>query len=135
MIEQLTDEEKMTLKSAVYGAISLVSNVDPGFFATFRESFAASKQLAGSVGVVREALISDGIPGLPDSSPQELSGIVLPALGRAVRILSAKAPGEVEAFRAIVLAACREVASASGGAKEAENAEIARISDALTGVA
>jgi hypothetical protein len=131
MAQQLTVEEKMTLKNAVYGAVYLVSNVDPGFFATFRESFAASKRLAGSVGVVRDALTSDGIPGLPRSSARELETIVLPALSDSVRILRAKAPEEVEAFRAIVLAACGEVAAAAGGTGDAENAEIGRIRGAL----
>jgi hypothetical protein len=131
VMQPLTDEEKMTLKSAVYGAVFLVSNVEPGFFATFRESFAASRALAGSVGVVREALTSDAVPGLPRSSSAEAEGFVLPALTRSVRILHAKAPAEVEGFRAMVIEACGEVASAAGGTKAAESAEIAKIREAL----
>jgi len=127
----LTDHEKKTLKNAAYGAVFLVSNADPGFLAMFKESFAASKALAGSSGVVREVLTTGGIPSLPKTSPAELERTVLPELTRSMGILAAKAPDEVDAYRSTVLAACEQVAAAVSGVKESETAEITKIKVAL----
>lgn len=41
-----TDQERDTIRTGAFGAIALVSNADPGFFATFKESMAGSKALA-----------------------------------------------------------------------------------------
>ena len=127
----LTDHEKKTLKNAAYGAVFLVSNADPGFLAMFKESFAASKALAGSSGVVREVLTTGGIPSLPKTSPAELERTVLPELTRSMGILAAKAPDEADAYRSTVLAACEQVAAAVSGVKESETAEITKIKVAL----
>lgn len=129
--QPLTDDEKKTLKNAAYGAVLLVSNADPGFFAMFKESVAASKALAGSSGVVREALTKGGMPSLPKSSVAELEATVLPGLTQAMSILATKAPGESDGYRATVLEACDKVATAAGGVAEAETAEIAKIRTAL----
>ena len=43
--EQLTAEEKSTLKMAAFGAVYLVSHADPGAFDMIKESFAASRAL------------------------------------------------------------------------------------------
>jgi hypothetical protein len=131
MTQPLTDDEKMTLKRAAYGAVFLVSHADPGFLAMFKESFAASKALAGSSGVVKEALTKGGIPSVPKSSPAEIEATVLPGLTRSMEILAVKAPAEADTYRATVLAACEQVAAAVGGVQEAESAEVAKIKAAL----
>jgi hypothetical protein len=46
-------------------------------------------------------------------------------------LLQAKAPGELEAYRAFVLDLARSVAAAAHGGDEAEAAAIAKIEDAL----
>lgn len=131
MTQPLTDEERKTLKDAAYGAILLVSNADPGLLDMFKESFAASKALAGSSGLVKEALTKGGVPSLPKSSPADLEAAVLPGLHRSMEILKAKAPGEVEAYRSTVIAACEQAAQAGSGVTETETTVVGKIRTAL----
>lgn len=130
-MEPLTADERLTLKTGAYGAVFLVSNVEPGMLAMVRESFAASGAFADAAGVVKAALTSGPLPELPRDSALEVEAIVLPALGRAVRILRAKSPGDVETYRSVVLAAADRVARADRGVTPAETAVIDRIRDAL----
>jgi hypothetical protein len=132
-----TDEEKKTIKDAAYGAVALVSNADPGLLDVVREGFAASKELAGTAGEVREALTGGGLPELirvPVARLEDLAELevrVLPLLREAVAILEAKAPIEAEVYRATVLAACARTAAAVGGVKPPEGAAIDKVRAAL----
>ncbi|MFG2056605.1 hypothetical protein ACGFI9_21535 [Micromonospora sp. NPDC048930] len=130
-MEPLTADERLTLKTGAYGAVFLVSNAEPGVLAMVRESFAASAAFADAGGVVKEALTTGPLPELPRDSVLEIEAAALPALGRAVRILRAKAPGDVEAYRSVVLAAADRVAQASRGVAPAESTVIDRIRAAL----
>lgn len=132
MIDALSDEEKMTLKTAAFGAVFLVSNADPGLLALVRESFAASNAIAASTGAVREALTTGPLPRLAGAAT-EVEAVVLPELRRAVGILRAKAPDEAAQYRGIVLTAAEEVAKASGGVNQDEAAMIAKVRHALDG--
>ncbi|MEU8024310.1 hypothetical protein AB0B88_19085 [Micromonospora haikouensis] len=131
MSQPLTDEERLTLKTGAFGAVFLVSNADPGMFAMLRESFAASGAMAGASGPVKEALTTGPLPRLPRDSALEVEAVVLPALGRAVEILRAKSPGDVAAYRKLVLAAADQVARAHRGVTPAEAEVIDRIRGAL----
>lgn len=131
MIDTLTADEKMTLKTAAFGAVFLVSNAEPGWLALVRESFAASNAIAASTGVVRDALTTGPLPRLT-GTPAEVEAVVLPELRRAVRILQAKAPDDAAQYRGIVLTAAEEVAKASRGINQDEAAMIAKVRDALT---
>ncbi|MET7878488.1 hypothetical protein [Micromonospora profundi] len=131
MEQRLTVEERLTLKTGVFGAVVLVSNADPGVVALFRESFAASGALADASGLVKDALTTGPLPQLPRTSQLEIESVVLPALGRAVRILREKSPTDVEAYRSVVLTAADRVARAHGGVTRAESAVIDQIRGAL----
>jgi hypothetical protein len=133
MAEVLTDEERLTLKTAAFGAVFLVSNADPGFFSMLRESFAASGALAGATGLTKEVLTARGMPQLPKSSSAEVEAAVLPALRRSVAILREKAPEELENYRSTVVTAVDQVAGAASGVSETERAMIAKVRDALSG--
>ena len=130
MADALTDEEKMTLKTAAFGAVFLVSNADPGLLAMVRESFAASSAIAGSTGLVRQALTAGPLPRLPDTAAA-VAAVVLPGLRRSVQILAVKAPDQAAHYRETVLFAAEEVAKASGGVHRDEAAMIAKIRHAL----
>ncbi|SCG38049.1 hypothetical protein [Micromonospora inositola] len=134
-MERLTAEERLTLKTGAFGAVFLVSNAEPGMFAMIRESMAASGALSDASGVVKEALTVGPLPQLPRDSALEVEAVALPALTRAVAILRDKAPGEVEAYRSVVLAAADRVAGAHRGVALAEAAVIDRIRAALAGPA
>jgi hypothetical protein len=131
MASPLTDEERMTLKTAAFGAVFLVSNADPGVFSMIRESFAASGAIAGTTGLVREVLTTGRLPKLPSDSPADVPAVVLPALGRAVEILRAKVPDELENYRGAVLTTIDVVARAVNGIDPAEAAMISEVRRAL----
>ncbi|MFC4021423.1 hypothetical protein ACFOW4_26265 [Micromonospora sp. GCM10011542] len=135
MEQRLTDEERLTLKTGVFGAVFLVSNADPGMLAVIRESVAASGALADASGVVKDALTTGPLPRLPRDSQLEIESVVLPALCRAVRILREKSPADVDAYRAVVLTAADRVARAHDGVVPEEAAVIERIRGALAGTA
>ncbi|MCO1599670.1 hypothetical protein M8C17_31385 [Micromonospora sp. RHAY321] len=131
MEQRLTDEERLTLKTGAFGAVFLVANADPGMLGVIRESVAASGALAGASGVVKDALTSGPLPRMPRDSQLEIESVVLPALNRAVRILREKSPGDVDAYRTVVLSAADRVARAHDGVAPAEAAVIDRIREAL----
>ncbi|MDG4802498.1 hypothetical protein [Micromonospora sp. WMMD980] len=130
-MDRLTADEQLTLKTGAFGAVFLVSNAVPGVLGMVRESIAASGALADVGGVVKEALTTGPLPQLPRDSALEIESVVLPALGRAVEILRAKSPGDVEAYRSVVLAAADRVAQAHRGVEPAEAAAIDKIRVAL----
>ncbi|GAA3743913.1 hypothetical protein [Micromonospora maritima] len=130
-MDRLTADEQLTLKTGAFGAVFLVSNAVPGVLAMVRESIAASGALADVGGVVKEALTTGPLPQLPRDSALEIESVVLPALGRAVEILRAKSPADVEAYRSVVLAAADRVAQAHRGVEPAEAATIDKIRRAL----
>ncbi|WP_262281529.1 hypothetical protein [Micromonospora sp. MA102] len=130
-MERLTADEQLTLKTGAFGAVFLVSNAVPGMLGMVRESIAASGALGDASGVVKEALTTGPLPQLPRDSALEVEATVLPALGRAVEILRAKSPGDVEAYRSVVLAAADRVAQAHRGVAPAEAAVIDKIRHAL----
>jgi hypothetical protein len=127
----LTDEEKQVLKTGAFGAVYLVSNADPGFFAMLKESVAASGVLAGTTGLIREVLTGGGQPLVPRQPPEAVEAAVLPALREAMVILRAKAPDEADRYRDTVLSAVGRVAAASHGVHAAEAAVIEKVSAAL----
>ena len=133
MTQRLTDEEKLTLKTGAFGAVFMVSNADPGVLAVFRESFAASGAMADASGVVKEALTGGPLPKLPRDSALEVESVVLPALTRAIGILTEKAPQDVPVYRAVVLTAADRTARAHNGVSPAEAEVIERIKGALGG--
>ncbi|NYT93961.1 hypothetical protein [Salinispora sp. H7-4] len=131
MEQRLTAEERLTLKTGAFGAVVLVSNVEPGVLALVRESFAASAALADSSGVVKAVLTSGPLPRLPRDSELEIESVVLPALTRAVAILREKSPPDVRTYREVVLAAADQAAGAHRGVTPRETAMIERIRGAL----
>jgi hypothetical protein len=129
---EYTDQERQTLRTAAFGAVFLVSKADPGFFDAVKESLAGGKVLATTSQEMRDLLKSGGVPHLPKGSPTEVESSVLTALNRSTAILQAKNPTELDGFRAAIVSACDQVASAGGGgANEAEKAMVTRVKTAL----
>ncbi len=126
-----SDEERDTVRSAAFGAVALVSKSDPGFFAMFKESMAGSKAFTTASPELQELLKSGGMPNLPKGSSDEIDKSILSSVERAVAILQAKGPDEVEGFRAVVVDACNKVAEASKGVAPAETEAIGKVKSAL----
>ena len=128
---ELTAEEKSTLKTAAFGAVYLVSDADPGFFAMLKESFAASDALAGATGLIREVLTTGPLPRLPRAPVAEVEALVLPALERSVAILRDKAPAEVDNYQAAVVTAVEQAAHAAHGVNAREADALAKVKAAV----
>lgn len=128
---EYTDEERKTLRTAAFGAVFLVSHADPGFFASFKESIAGAKALAGASPDLQAVFKSGGLPEVPKGSPADMEAGVLTALQQSAGIL-AKDPQDLAEFRAVITAACDQVAGASGGIKDTETAAIAKVKSALS---
>lgn len=131
-----SEQEWKTLRQGVMGAGLTVSLSDRGFFDSFKEAGALAKHIAGARGSSQSELVrklAEGRPtgfGMTDP-PAEIESQTLDALRRAVQILQAKAPDELESNRLFVLDVAQSVAGAAGGGEAAEGEALGRIRSAL----
>jgi hypothetical protein len=128
----LTEDEQKTVRSAAMRAGALVAQAEPGFFDTFKESFAASKAVKGASPEVQK-LVTGGFPEMPSGGNDEVNARTLELLKQAVGILTQKAPQLVEEYRQVVLQSARDVAAAADDTSQNENAAVDKIEGALAG--
>ncbi len=126
-----TDAEHGTLRSAAMLASAWVSRAEKGMFDSIKESFAASKALAGAPPEIAALVAKGGFPELPKGTPAEVEARTLGVLGEAVALLRAKAPQLVDGYRAMVLQSCRDAAAAADDVSSNETAVIAKVEAAL----
>ena len=130
-----TEQEWEQLRKGATGAGLLVSASDRSFFDTFKEAKSLASYLKGSRDddsqLVRE-LASEGGTGFGViASPKEVEGGTTESLRAAVETLRAKAPDELENYRAFVLELAETVAKSAGGGDTAEAATVEKIRAAL----
>ncbi|SER70415.1 Tellurite resistance protein TerB [Lentzea xinjiangensis] len=123
-----TEAEGQTLRTAVFGAMVLVSTADPG--SVDEESQAGVRAMTLLSDDLRAA-IAAAPPSLPKGSASDVEQGVLAALRDAVAIIGAHEPRDVAIFRAAVAEMCRSVAGADGEVAAAERAMVARVVEAL----
>lgn len=130
-----TEQEWEDLRKGATGAGLLVSVSDRSFFDTFKEASSLAKHLKGARDsdsqLVRELAAEGGTGFGAVASPSEVQGGTFESLAAAVATLRAKAPDEVESYRAFVLDLAGSVGKAAGGGDEAEAATIEKIEAAL----
>ena len=130
-----TEQEWEQLRKGATGAGLLVSVSDRSFFDSFKEAGSLAKHLAGGRSdeseLVRELAGERGSGFGVRSAPQEIESETVEALRGAVSTLQAKAPDEVEAYKAFVLEVAEAVGKAAGGGDEAEAAAVEKIRSAL----
>ncbi|MFI6739210.1 hypothetical protein ACIBI9_40345 [Nonomuraea sp. NPDC050451] len=101
----LTDQDKTTLRTAAYGAVSLLAAADaagsPHKVAT--EGSIALASATGPIGHVLAAKTKD--IKLDGKSVAELADHVLPALTEAMNLLNKQDPAEADNFRSTVIVA------------------------------
>jgi hypothetical protein len=136
MSETLTEAEIDTLRKGATGAGLLVAVSDRGFFDTFKEASALAKHIAAAKentesAVIRQIADGHGVGFGITTPPAEIEAGTVEALRSSVQTLQAKAPDEVEAYRAFVLDVARSVAAAAPGGDEAEAGTIAKLESAL----
>lgn len=128
---QYTDQEKTTLRNAAYGAMTLVSAADPGFFQMFKESMAGAKAMNAAPPDLRDILKGGGMPSVPKGDMAKIESDVVQQLQQGVQILQEKAPQDLEGYKSVIVAACDHVANASKGVNESESAAIAKVKAAI----
>ena len=128
----LSEDEARTVRSAALRAGALVAQAEPGFFDTFKESFAASRAVKAASPELQK-LVVGGLPEMPSGSPDEVNARTLDLLRQAVGILTAKAPQLLEEYRRVVLQSAKDVAAAAGDTSAKETAALRDIESALAG--
>ncbi|MFI7706740.1 hypothetical protein [Nonomuraea sp. NPDC049480] len=128
----LTDQDKATLRTAAYGAVSLMAAAgaagSPHKIAT--DGSIALASATGLVGHVLAAKSKD--IKLYGKSVAELADHVLPALTAAMSLLKQQAPAEAGNFRSTVIVAIDAAARTHQGQPSPALAEMARkITEAL----
>jgi len=130
-----TEDEWDALEKGVTGSGMLVSVAHRDFTDSFGEAKAIAKDLAvnreSTSQLVRELAEMHGTGFGLVASPKEVEEGTMTSLATAVAALTAKAPDELEPYRAFVLEVANRVAEAKGGVQEEEAAAIARITAAL----
>ena len=123
-----TEAEGQTLRTAVFGAMVLVSTADPG--SVDEESYAGIRAMTLLSDDLR-AVIAAAPPSLPKGAASDVETGVLAALKDAVRIIDGHEPRDVAIFRAAVTEMCRSVAGADGEVAAAEREMVTRVVEAL----
>ncbi|HVD89564.1 MAG TPA: hypothetical protein VNB91_11780 [Jatrophihabitantaceae bacterium] len=128
----LTENERKTVRSAALRAGALVAQAEPGFFDTFKESFAASQAVKSASPEVQK-LVTGGFPEMPSGGNDQVTARTLELLKQAVGILRQKAPQLVEEYRQVVLQSAKDVAAAADDTSQQETAAVDQIERALAG--
>ena len=130
-----TEEEWDRLRKGATAAGLLVSVSDRSFLDSFKEASTFAKYLIGSRDddsqLVRELASEHGTGFGAVATPREVNEAADGSLRDAVATLRAKAPDEVDAYRAFVLELAHAVSGAAKGGDEAEASAIERIEAAL----
>ncbi|MEV6068389.1 hypothetical protein AB0L82_17695 [Nocardia sp. NPDC052001] len=126
----LTDQDKSVLRSAAYGAVSLLAAA--GAKGNAQASIALTSA-TGVVGHVLSAKSRDIV--LPGKTVAEFAEHVFPNLTAAMAILERQSPAEADNFRSTVLVAVEAaVHSRKGAPSPVVNAMARKIADALDAV-
>lgn len=131
-----TPDEWKQLHTGVTGSGMLVSLSDRDLSDSFGESTAMAKYLAGQATAGTTELIREiaGVHGTGfgfTASPEKVRAETMAALAASVAALTAKAPDELEPYRALVVGISNAVAGAKGGVTPVETAMIAEITAAV----
>lgn len=131
-----TDEEWKAMQEGITGAGMYVAIVDRGFFDSFKEASALAHHLreaqqhSDSV-LIRDLATGHDKPFGMTASQEEIEQGTETTLKQAVSILEAKSPGDLEAYKQLVLDVAQSVAEAAKGVSEQENQALDHIRAAL----
>jgi D-alanyl-D-alanine carboxypeptidase len=128
----LTDQDKLTLRTAAYGAVSLLAAAGAAD-SPHRVATDGAIALASATGMVGHVLAEKPKSvNLNGKSVAELADHVLPALTAAMSLLNTQAPAEADNFRNTVTVAIEAATRPRRGEPSPTMAEMARkISGAL----
>ncbi|WP_030674359.1 hypothetical protein [Streptomyces sp. NRRL B-1347] len=128
----LTDQDKHTLRTGAYGAVSLLAAAGAAG-SPHRIATNGSLALASATGPIGHVLAAKSkITNLRGKSVAELADLVLPALTGAMSLLKKQDPAEAVNYRGTVLVALEAAARAHRGEAGPPLAEMTRkITEAL----
>ncbi|MFH8394046.1 hypothetical protein [Streptomyces sp. NPDC018036] len=129
----LSDQDKLTLRTAAYGAVTLMAAAAGGD-SPHKVATQGSIALTTGTGLVGHVLAEKSSPvgDLSGKSAAEIADRVLPALTAAVQLLKKQAPEEADNFRSTVLVAVEASArSPKGGPGPTLTATVGKITAAL----
>jgi hypothetical protein len=109
----LTDDEQTTLRTAAYGAVTLVSMAYPGVWSSTRVNVVGSKVLTGSTGTVGRVLSGKGKVDLKGGTTADIAETVLAAVKATLTTLRAKDPAAAAEFQRAVTTAVRQAAASA----------------------
>lgn len=133
-----TEAEWQTLHWAIMDTMAYLSLADPGFMDMFKEANAAAKYVAGArVGsesaVVRQ--LASEVKAKRDksvsSNPADVAGQVIQRVREAAGIVAAKAPEDLDEFKAFLLGVAKATAEAAKGVSAGEEKAIEKLEAAL----
>ncbi|MEU3844126.1 hypothetical protein AB0E88_29395 [Streptomyces sp. NPDC028635] len=127
----LTEQDKLTLRTAAYGAITLLAAADPAG-RPHKIATAGTIALGSATGLVGHVLATP-LSGkeLTGKSTAEIADRVLPALTASVRLLHERSPAEAGDFRRTVLVALEAAQAHQGETKPVTAEMIRKITEAL----
>jgi hypothetical protein len=131
----LTDQDKLTLRTAAYGAVTLLAAADAAG-SPHKVATNGSIALASATGPVGHVLAEKSkLKNLDGKSVAEIADHVLPALTAATTLLHKQDPVEADNFRSIVTIAIEAATQARKGAPSPTLTEMTRKITAALGAA
>lgn len=122
----LTDQDKLTLRTAAYGAVSLLAAADAAG-SPHKVASHGSIALASATGLVGHVLAEKSkVENLDGKSVAAIADDVLPALTAAMTLLKKQDPAEADNFRGTVVVALEAATQAHKGEPSPAMAEMAR---------
>ena len=133
-----TPDEWQTLRWAVTDTMIYLSMADPGFWDTFKEANAAAHYMAAAKQTSESALVRELAADIKakrdkevSGNPTDVSGEVIERVSEAVKIVSDKAPEDLEGFKAFIIGVAKATAEAAKGTSPTEAQAIAKLEAAL----
>ena len=133
-----TPDEWQTLRWAVTDTMIYLSMADPGFWDMFKEANAAAHYMAAAKQTSESALVRELAADIKakrdkevSGNPTDVSGEVIERVNEAVKIVSDKAPEDLEGFKAFIIGVAKATAEAAKGTSPTEAQAIAKLEAAL----
>jgi hypothetical protein len=126
----LSDQDKLTLRTAAFGAVALLSAAGAAG-SPHRIATAGSIALASATGPIGHMLAerSSGVK-IKGTTAAEIADRVLPALTESMSLLTQQSPAEADNFRTAVLVA---VEAATGSQRDGQSPTVADMTRKIIG--
>ena len=123
----LTAADERILRTAAHGTVVLMAGANPGPISSTRSGMAGGIALTTATGLIGHVLAGKAKDlDLDGASTADVVDKVFPALTASLEVLRAKAPGEVDNFRATIAMITEAAIRSHRGEPRVAEAEMAR---------